>query len=75
MTDQVIHFYTRSGLPTVERSPQGYVMDFPADEIHPMATPPQLEKALGAPVPETWQGRSDLMAVIQRLLDEESGKR
>lgn len=60
----VIHFHTRSGLLTVERSAQGYVMDFPADEIHPIAKPARLEQALGAPVLETWQGRSDLMAVL-----------
>ncbi len=63
-TEPVIHFHTRSGLLAVERSAQGYVMDFPADEIRPIATPALLEQALGAPVLETWQGRSDLMAVL-----------
>ncbi len=59
-----IVFHTRSGALTVERSGQGYRMDFPADDIRQIEVPQGLEQALGMPVLEVWQGRNDLMAVL-----------
>lgn len=59
-----IVFHTRSGPLTVERSGQGYQMDFPVDDIRQIAFPPGLEQALGSPILEVWQGRNDIMAVL-----------
>lgn len=59
-----IVFHTRSGPLTVERSGQGYRMDFPVDDIRQIEVPAALEQALGCPVLEAWQGRNDMMAVL-----------
>lgn len=59
-----IVFHTRSGALAVERSGQGYQMDFPVDDIRQIEVPPGLERALGRPILEVWQGRNDIMAVL-----------
>jgi len=56
-------FDTASGPLTVRRLVQGYEMDFPADPLTRVATPPGLAEALGAAPLEVWASRY-LIAVM-----------
>jgi PhzF family phenazine biosynthesis protein len=60
----VLRFHTRSGLLTVRHNQAAYQMSFPVDIIRQISTPPLLSKALQADISSTWQGRSDMMAIL-----------
>ncbi len=58
-----VEFHTMSGLLTVGREGERYVMDFPRREPAPCAVPVGLEDALGVKVLETHQSR-DLLVLL-----------
>ncbi len=58
----VVRFQTRSGELVVRREGDLLVMDFPARDPAPCATPPELSRALGAVPSEVWAAR-DYLAV------------
>lgn len=60
---EVLTFDTLSGALTVRRRGEGYEMDFPADPVTRVPTPPGLAQALGAEPVEVWASRY-LMAVM-----------
>jgi predicted PhzF superfamily epimerase YddE/YHI9 len=60
---QPIPFHTRSGLLTCARSGELIELDFPATPAEPIAEPPGLGEALGAPPVETLQSKFDYVAV------------
>jgi len=64
-----IGFHTRSGLLTVRRDGEGYLMDFPADRIELVQAPVILVEALGAEPLEVWKGREDYLAVLPTEAD------
>ena len=59
-----IHFQTRVGKLIVRKSEDGYVMDFPIDELKPMLCPDYLLQALATDVLELFEGREDLLAIV-----------
>ena len=62
--ERVVFSTKKHGLLTVDRLAEGYVMDFPADEIRQVSVPPGLEQALGIPIPEIWEGREDYLIPV-----------
>ena len=64
-----VRFHTRSGVLTVSRSGEAYVLDFPARPAAPVAVPAGLEGALGAAPPLCLQSTRDLLAVFPCSLD------
>ncbi|MBK8703819.1 MAG: PhzF family phenazine biosynthesis protein [Saprospiraceae bacterium] len=64
-----IGFHTRSGLLTVVREGEGYLMDFPADRIEHVPAPAILAEALGAEPLEVWKGREDYLVVLPSEAD------
>src|SRR6056297_2399944 len=61
--EDVVRFLTRSGKLVVEKTDDGYCMDFPADEITPCSSE-SVSSALGSPVEETYRGKDDFLAVL-----------
>jgi len=59
-----IDFKTRVGRVSVDRTDTGYEMDAPADLLEKVTVPPLLEEALGIKVRELYQGRDDLLAIV-----------
>lgn len=57
-------FHTLSGLLTVQRTPEGYMMNFPADTLRPVAAPLALIVALGLTPSKVFMGREDYLAVL-----------
>lgn len=60
----VLRFHTHSGVLSVRKNQDCYQMSFPVDTIRKISTPPLLSKALQVDIAETWQGRSDMMAIL-----------
>lgn len=62
----LFNFYShRSGPLSVSKANDGYfTLNFPADQIHPVAPIEALNKALGTEVLETWKGATDYMVVL-----------
>ncbi len=61
-----ISFSTKSGILTVEKSENGYRMDFPADQIERVKNPPAgIAEGLGVRVKEVWKGDTDYMVVLE----------
>lgn len=60
-----IEFHTRSGQLDVARSENGYVMNFPADQVAPAEVPPALIEGLNAAPLEVYQGREDYLVVFE----------
>ncbi len=58
-----IEFDSRSGLLTVRRDGERLTLDFPADEIVPVAAPEPLVRGLGAAPVEAFKGKTDYMLV------------
>jgi PhzF family phenazine biosynthesis protein len=58
-------FHTKSGMLTVRRAEQGYVMDLPARPSERCDEPQGLSGALGAEVKETWVNVFNYMAVLE----------
>ncbi len=56
-------FHTQSGVLTVRKENEIFIMDFPARPPLPCPKPAILEKALGVPVQQTYASR-DLLAVV-----------
>ena len=63
-SEEAIRFHTRVGELIVKRNADGYVMDFPLDELKPIAIPDYLPAALGVTVLELFEGREDLLAIV-----------
>lgn len=62
VTDQeALRFYTKSGWLTATRHPQGIQLDFPADPVRPIATPPELTECLGAEPRSVSEGKFDYL--------------
>nr|WKN36710.1 PhzF family phenazine biosynthesis protein [Tunicatimonas sp. TK19036] len=59
-----IGFNTRSGLLSVSEHASGYVMNFPADSITPIQTPPEIAEGLQLTSAETYRGKTDYLVVI-----------
>lgn len=60
-----IRFYSRSGWLSVSYRDQVYTLDFPVDNISLTETPPALREGLGLNPLEVWQGREDLLAIVE----------
>jgi PhzF family phenazine biosynthesis protein len=58
-------FHTASGPLPVERTADGYVMDFPIRPAQPVSPPPGLSVALGATLIETYGNPFNLMVLLQ----------
>ena len=67
--EKKIEFHTRSGQLNVTRSGNGYLMDFPADQIELVETPAAIEDALGKAPLETYLGRDDYLAIFATQAD------
>jgi PhzF family phenazine biosynthesis protein len=64
-TEPEINFLSMSsGTLSVKTDGNLLTLDFPADVAKKIATPPVLLKALGIEPMETWQGKTDIMAVL-----------
>jgi PhzF family phenazine biosynthesis protein len=61
---KTVEFYTLSGILTVSREKDLYIMDFPSRKPQPTAAPAILEKALGCKVLETHLSR-DLLVLLE----------
>jgi len=59
-----VRFHTRVGELIVRKSEDGYVMDFPIDELKPLPIPDYLPQALATEVHEVYEGREDLLAIV-----------
>ena len=59
-----IIFHTRSGALTVQRHAGGYLMDFPADTVRPVAAPEGLSSALGAEPNALYRGKTDYLIIL-----------
>ncbi len=62
--DKVI-FHTLSGMLMVQRTQEGYMMNFPADSLRHVSAPLALTVALGLTPAKVFQGREDYMAVLE----------
>lgn len=62
-------FYTRSGLLTADRRGNWVELDFPRRNSTPIATPAELEAALGVPVQEVYQ---NALGYLVQAADEET---
>lgn len=58
-----VRFRTLSGVLTVSRRPEGYAMDFPAYQLHPVPVTEEMTAILGIQPLEAWMGR-DLVCVL-----------
>lgn len=58
-------FHSASGLLTVKRTSEGYVMDFPARPSEPVQAPPGLAEALGVAPVEVWVDVFNYLAVLE----------
>lgn len=58
-----IRFETLSGVLTVRKENDSYIMDFPARKPRPITVTPQMEKAIGMPVREAYLSRDMLLVV------------
>lgn len=59
-----IGFITRSGLLTVSKHTLGYAMNFPADPVTAIQTPPEIAAGLQIESVETYRGKTDYLVVI-----------
>ncbi len=62
--DQVV-FHTLSGQLTVQRTPEGYMMNFPTDTLRHVSAPLALIVALGITPVKVFLGREDYLAVLE----------
>lgn len=60
-----VRFFSRSGWLSVAYKDQVYTLDFPADTIKPVVVPPSLIEGLGVVPVEVWQGREDLLVLLE----------
>lgn len=63
-SSRVVHFHTQSGVLTVSKEDDLYVLDFPSRNCVPCPMPDSLERALGTKVCQTHVARS-LVAVLE----------
>ncbi len=63
--DDSITFTSRSGDLIVSRHPDGYLMNFPADELFPAKPPQAIVDGLGLMPNRTFKGRSDYLAILE----------
>lgn len=63
-----VDFYTKSGVLTVVKQNDFYIMDFPSRKPIPCATPALLENAIGVKILETQLSR-DLLVLIEKESD------
>lgn len=64
-----VTFGSRSGLLTVAREGEEYTLDFPIDNIVPVAAPTVLKEALQVEPVDVLMGRDDLLAVLPSEAD------
>ena len=62
--DSTIRFHTLSGILAASRRERAIVLDFPAEPPRPIAVPPGLAEALGAPVVAAGRNRLDIFAEL-----------
>ncbi|MCB0554353.1 MAG: PhzF family phenazine biosynthesis protein [Phaeodactylibacter sp.] len=60
-----INFHSRSGLLSVAREKEHYIMDFPTDILEPALAPRPLLEALQADPVEVFLGREDFLVVLE----------
>lgn len=63
-SEKEIHFQTRVGELIVKRTEEGYLMDFPIDELIPHSVPDWAPKALGCDILEAFEGREDWLLIV-----------
>ncbi len=61
-----LKFQTRVGELIVQRTTNGYQMDFPIDQLKPIEIPEYIPQALGHPVEAVFEGREDLLAIVSQ---------
>ncbi|MCO6478957.1 MAG: PhzF family phenazine biosynthesis protein [Phaeodactylibacter sp.] len=60
-----INFHSRSGLLSVSREDEHYILDFPTDILEPTLAPKVLTEALQATPREVFTGREDFLVVLE----------
>lgn len=62
---EVIEFFSRSGILTVQKQGDLLELNFPADEIKEVEPLPALNECLGVNILHTYRGKSDYMVVLE----------
>ena len=62
---RTVTFASKSGPLSVTRADSGFVLDFPATALAPMAELEGLREALGVTVVQTWRAGSDTLVVLE----------
>jgi len=62
---ETLSFFSRSGLLQVRKESGLLILDFPADPVQPVETPPGLSDSLGVEPLEIYRGKDDYLAVIE----------
>lgn len=62
---EVIEFFSRSGILTVQKQDDLLELNFPADEIKEVEPLPALNECLGVNILHTYRGKSDYMVVLE----------
>lgn len=62
---EVIEFFSRSGILTVQKQDDLLELNFPADEIKEVESVPVLNECLGVNILHTYRGKSDYMVVLE----------
>lgn len=60
-----VNFETLSGILTVQKTSDGYLMNLPTDWLHPVAPPASLLEALNLLPLEVFQGREDYLVIVE----------
>jgi len=60
---EYIEFESRSGILKVNKSEEGYTLNFPTDKIEAVAPPPNLAKALSINIKECFKGKDDYLVI------------
>ncbi|TXB62709.1 PhzF family phenazine biosynthesis protein [Phaeodactylibacter luteus] len=61
-----LSFHSKSGLLSVGREGEGYIMDFPVDNIEEALPPKVLSAALGLQPDSVWMGRDDYLVILDK---------
>ncbi len=71
--DKVV-FNSKSGLLTVAKSDDSYIMNFPTDELKSVAIPSEITEALGVQPIEVFRGKDDYLAIFDKQATIENFK-
>lgn len=64
-TKNSIEFSSKSGILTVEKNNDWYILNFPSEEIKEIETPIILQQALNVPILKTFKGKWKIIALLQ----------